>query len=426
MKKKSFTLLKGFEEHPSLNISGSIRAQVLSEANLNLSAEEKLNLVLKLGDIEKNEICWTELQGELKDNPVNRLHPLYLRARQHPHTALCVVIGAICTKGDGSMEQDMSAKFSTDDRLKSSVISAEVEAKASVEKKSLYSFTIPPNTVLAYSCVEISISTCGGLISLHCTYDTFDDQHNASPFQDGNIDFKDGGESSEVDLIPAVHCELKPLVQCENFNEIRKEIEKLFRESSSLGSEKGDKNDIFYLLHILFRHALRYYRKSSSDNFVPLSTLGIYLDQDRQKLPWQSLTSLVGFTIPEDNDNAHAFIVFPSNKNEVVLIKTCLAMFDSILDISDEIKGVLGQLTLDQMKILIKVIELTLNSKNIVLIELVDETQLTDLILKSVFERIGYKLTEDKKSLTYGEVENPVLLNIYILLYTLTYQKDEN
>lgn len=54
-----------------------------------------------------------------------------------------------------------------------SVISVNVDVKGDIESKVVNSFKIPPNTVLAFSCNELSINSAG-LATLHSAVDIND------------------------------------------------------------------------------------------------------------------------------------------------------------------------------------------------------------------------------------------------------------
>lgn len=54
-----------------------------------------------------------------------------------------------------------------------SIVKVDIGTKGGVEKKLAHSFTIPPDTVVAYSCNEFSINE-QGYASLHTAVDRFD------------------------------------------------------------------------------------------------------------------------------------------------------------------------------------------------------------------------------------------------------------
>ena len=53
--------MKSFNELPTLDIGGSIDAKMTESLKLNLKGDEKVKLVMKLGDIEKVEVPWQQL-----------------------------------------------------------------------------------------------------------------------------------------------------------------------------------------------------------------------------------------------------------------------------------------------------------------------------------------------------------------------------
>merc|ERR1740124_1034655 len=82
---------------------------------------------------------------------------------------------SLSTKGDGTLQKEKEMSVSTDVTASSkTVITAEIHAKGSIETTSQHSFTIPPGTVLAYSCVQFSVDQ-NGVIVLHALSDINDD-----------------------------------------------------------------------------------------------------------------------------------------------------------------------------------------------------------------------------------------------------------
>ena len=413
--KNNFILLKDFEELPTLQVSGSVSAKILSEANVQLKAEEKLNVVLKLGDIEKNEVFWKQLSDALVNNPVTRNHPLYLRVKQHPSTSLCVVIGSISTKDDGALEEDKSTSISTDDTLKVnnlSVISAEVHVKASVEKKSVYSFTIPPGTVLAYSCVEFSISQCGNLITLHSMFDTFDDKETRIILAPANTDSEDGGSNADEkeDLIVIIKNEFASLIHCEKFEEIKHEIKVLIFSAS-------DNNNMFQSMHSLLHRADQYLVSKDADNFILMAPFNRLLEDDKE-LPWKQIMTLLGFSVPKDGGNDDAFVVLPGNYDNANLIKSCMGLVDAILDFNQDARKVLPDISFEDINLIMNIIEMQLQNKVIYLKDISDQLTKDSSALKFLKE-CGFLLSGEDQAINFADRDKSSLLDVYIVLYVL-------
>jgi len=171
---KKVTLLESFKDIPTFDVNGSVVAKASEELQFDVSEDTKVELVMKLGDIEKTEVSWQQLHTLLETSSFKYNDQVYKNAKRSGRS-LCVVIESICTKDDSSLSKDITVTGSVDVEADASkfvptAIVPEIHTNGEVERREDKSFVLPPNTVLAYGCVEFSVGE-DGFAKLHSTCD---------------------------------------------------------------------------------------------------------------------------------------------------------------------------------------------------------------------------------------------------------------
>ena len=405
---KEFTLLKQFEELPILNIGGSLSAKIAKECNLDFKANDVLKLVLKLGDIEKNQVSWQKLHKELESKKINVNDEVFLTAKHSPRTSLCVVIESISTKDDGTVKVDKSS-FSTDvdvDTGKTAII-PEIHVKGSVNKIERRSFTIPPGTVLAYSCVEFSVDD-SGIIKLHAICDTLDDEPAPVIAKSNNTYENEDASQFLQEAIGKIKAEFQPLINSDKFIEFKGKLKPLLTDASE--SE-------FRVMNVLLHHANLYIGGNIKDKSILISTLKTMLGNELE-LPWKDVLLHLGFSVPKDASDVSASIEFPTSDTSGTL-QAFMGLIDSIIDLSTNARKILPNITDGHIKIILSVVASQIRNEN---------TSLKNPALQSMIEKdpltltfltdCGFVKSLDANILTYTE-HTRSLLDVYAVLYVL-------
>jgi len=395
---KTNVLLEQFVEKPTFKVRGDIGTKIASELNLDLSGSDDLSLTLNLGNILKTRVNWEMLQEKLQVNSVNMKHRLLKEVEKEQRTTLCVVLESLSTQGEGMFEKDSDEIVSTDDSLPiKSKISVDIHAKGSIESKCVHSFSIPPTTVLAYSCNEISISK-DGYLTLHSTVDSYD---SSTEF----IMLRETDDNS----VDAVKREFIPLLKSEKYEQLKVAF-KLFSETAI--------EDSLQALHFLLSAAQLYLEKKSDEKNFKVSTIQ-HLLSDSGNQSWESLLKTLGFMLPTNFKEENAEIMLPTEDREN-LVKTSIALLDALTDIEEASRKLLSTISSEHIRVMLKIVENELQGKDAKL----KDTQIQNTFIKEPSTRLFLKnvgfvemAADDTELLCYSDKSHSSLLDIFTVLY---------
>jgi len=402
---REFTLLKSYNEFPTLDMGGSISAKATEEFKLDLKGDEKVKLVMKLGDIEKVEVSWQQLHKILEKNVFNCDDQVYKNAKRSGMT-LCVVIESICTKGDGSVEEDSTKSASAEvkgdaSKFVKTAIIPEVHANGSIERKEDKSFILPPNTVLAYGCVELSV-TSNSYAKLHATYDMLD---GASGEMIADAKYANKHEVPAVS-ISRIEAEMHPLMKSSIFGELQKQFKAL------LSAMRNDAE--FRIVEILLHAALSAITDSSEDKSMLVSTLKHYTGSF-VSTPLLDILRSLKFSVSDPTDD-NSPIEFPSADEQGVL-KSCTGLVDSLLDVSVTGLKKLPEISAEHTKLLLNIVQDLLEHKDVDLHSSAIHSMIKDdpHVLHFLTECGFLKLHKEKKLVFTDHHSN--LLDIYAVIF---------
>ena len=396
-------LLEKFVEAPSFKASGDLGTKIASELHLELTGSDHLEISLDLGNIEKTKINWEMLEEQLQKVSVDTTHPLFSDVNQHKRMNLGLVLETIMTQSEASVKEDADRVASTDDGLpiniKKTSISIDVHGKGSVESKRVHSFTLPPKTILAYSCNVFSIVD-NHKIMLHTSVDTLDENAEA-PLNLSNEESKKVADH--------VKAEFKSLLKDEKFDQLKGKFKFIIGNVSK---------ETWQYLHILLSLAELNIENKTSERAINLSEIDPSLEVFEE--PCRSFLQILDFTLPADIHKVNAKVILPKN-DENKLLKQCMGFIDCAEDIDEGALSILQNVTSDELKLLLRVVE--------------NETNRTDTLLKD--ENVKKLLPEDgpagqflKKigfvEITMDDVEmmsytgnRDLLLDAFTVLYVL-------
>ena len=197
-KTKSTVIMEKFSEKPSATMHGNIDKLKIKSVNLNINGYSAMRMTIELGGIIKNERDWGDIQESLKNKTIKLNHPLLKEIDKSSRVTLCVVLESLVAKDGLDLSEDKAIIADVDakeHKSKESNNNSAGTAKGDIGKKVINSFKIPPNTVLAYSCNEISIDFNSGMASLHSAVDINDDLDEQPSFwqnvEPGDLGFFD-------------------------------------------------------------------------------------------------------------------------------------------------------------------------------------------------------------------------------------------
>ena len=343
-------LLEKFVETPSFKASGDLGTKIASELHLELNGSDHLEISLDLGNIEKTKINWEMVEEQLQKVSVDTAHPLFNEVNQHKRMNLGLVLETLMTQGEASVKEDADKMASTDDGLpiniKKTSISVDIHGKGSVESKRVHSFTLPPKTILAYSCNVFSI-TDNHKIMLHTSVDTLDENADA-PL---NMSKEESKKATDH-----VKEEFKSLLKDEKFHQLKEKLKLIIGNVSK---------ETLQYLHILLSSAELTIENKTREQAINLSEVDPSLEVFEE--PCQSFLQVLDFTLPADIHKVNAKVILPEN-DENKLLKQCIGFIDCVEDIDEGALSILQNVTSDDLSLLLRVVE--------------NETNGTDTLLK--------------------------------------------
>ena len=396
-------LLEKFVESPSFKASGDIGTKIASELHLELKGSDHLVISLDLGNIEKTKINWEMLEEQLQKVSVDTAHPLFSEVNQHKRMNLGLVLETLMTQGEASVKEDTDKVASTDDGLpiniKKTSISIDVHGKGSVESKRVHSFTLPPKTILAYSCNVFSISD-NHKIMLHTSVDTLDENAEA-PLHLSKEESKKATDH--------VKEEFKSLLKDEKFNQLKEKFKLIIGSVSK---------ETLQYLHILLSLAELNIENKTSERAVNLAEIDPALEVFEE--PCRSFLQVLDFILPADIHKVNAKVILPKD-DENKLLKQCMGFIDCAEDIDEGTLSILQNLTIDDLNLLLRVVE--------------NETNGTDTLLKDknvkkllpedgpagqFLKNIGFvEITMDDVEMISYTASRDSLLDAFTILYVL-------
>ena len=402
-KMETKVLLEKFVESPSFKASGDIGTKIASELHLELKGSDHLEISLDLGNIEKTKINWEMLEEQLQKVSVDTAHPLFSEVNQHKRMNLGLVLETLMTQSEASVKGDADKIASTDNDLpiniKKTSISVDVHGKGSVESKRVHSFTLPPKTILAYSCNVFSIVD-DHKIMLHTSVDTLDENADAPLVLSKE-------ESKKV--TDHVKEEFKSLLKDEKFDQLKERFKLIFGNVSK---------ETFQHLHILLSIAELNIENKSSGRAIDLSEIDPSLKIFEE--PYQSFLQVLDFTLPTDIHEDNAKIILPKD-DENKLLKQCMGFFDCAEDIDEGALSNLQNVTSDDLKLLLRIVENETNGTDTILQDenikkmLAEEGPAGQFLKKIGFVEITM---DDVQVLSYAANRN-LLLDAFTVLYVL-------
>ena len=402
-KMETKVLLEKFVEAPSFKASGDIGTKIASELHLELNGSDHLEISLDLGNIEKTKINWEMLEEQLQKVSVDTTHPLFSDVNQHKRMNLGLVLETIMTQSEASVKEDADRVASTDDDLpvtiKKTSISVDVHGKGSVESKRVHSFTLPSKTILAYSCNVFSIVD-GHKIMLHTSVDTLDENADAPLILSKEESKKATDHVKE---------EFASLLEDEKFNKLKEKFKLIIGNVSK---------EVFQHLHILLSIAELNIENKTSARSIDLSEIDSSLKIFEE--PYQSFLQVLDFKLPADIHEDNAKIILPK-VDENKLLKQCMGFFDCAEDIDESALVNLQNVTSDDLKLLLRIVENETNGT---------DTFLKDENIKRVLaeegpagqflKKIGFvEITMDDAEVMSYTADRNLLLDTFTVLYVL-------
>lgn len=402
--KREFTLLKQFEDLPTFDIKGSLSGKIAKECNLELKAEDKMTLSLKLGDIEKNEISWQKLDQAMKTNNINVNHHVIRSAKHTSRLSLCVVMESIATKEDGTVQEGKTLDVSSDadvDVGKTTII-PKVHPKGSYDKKLERSFTIPPGTVLGYSCVEFSVSNDGS-IHLHPVCDMLD--HEAAPVILDSEDSVDGLPNVTT-AISKIKAEFQPFFMCKKFGEI---IEKL-----KLLLINGRDNE-FHALDFILHHSILPGDGLEEKDMV--NALNIQLENKISSV-LNDFVDCLGFTLSVGASGLENITIPKITENNNGLLLSAMGLVDSINDLQVSSRQHLPKISCEHLKVILHLVESLLEKKDIAEKDSAIQTMMqNDSSALALLTNCGFLKSSESDKIVYTGGSIASLLDTYAVLY---------
>ena len=402
-KMETKVLLEKFVEAPSFKASGDVGTKIASELHLELNGSDHLVISLDLGNIEKTKINWEMVEEQLQKVSVDTAHPLFSELNQHKRMNLGLVLETLMTQGEASVKEDADKMASTDDGLpiniKKTSISVDVHGKASVESKRVHSFTLPPKTILAYSCNVFSIVD-GHKIMLHTSVDTLDENADAPLIL--------GKEESEK-ATDHVKEEFTSLLKDEKFNQLKEKFKLIIGNVSK---------EVFQHLHVLLSIAELNIDNKTSGRAIDLPEIDPSLKIFEE--PCQSFLQVLDFTLPADIHEDNAKIILPKY-DENKLLKHCMGFFDCAEDISESALANLQNVTSDDLKLLLRIVENETNGTDSFLKdENIKKMLAEDGPAGQFLKKIGFvEITMDDVEVMSYTADRNLLLDAFTVLYVL-------
>ncbi|XP_047132380.1 uncharacterized protein LOC100201064 isoform X1 [Hydra vulgaris] len=393
----NFTLVKDYIENPTLNIKGDVGAKIASELQLEFSASDSVSLNINVGSLQKQEIKWQKLDNALQSSKVNTRHPLLEEIQFLKRTELAVVLESISTCADSTLSGSADLNVTTDDSVSNkSVVVVDVHTKDSIEKKTTHSYTLPSNTVLAFSCNTFSVTEYGG-IDFHAAPDEAD------------FSTKTLLQKTKKDSFDFVKSMLFSFVKSSKFSS----IQQFFK--SIIGSVEQSSLEAIYLLLLAVEG-------SSENNFYLNSCHSALSKTIVENIGlWKPLLLSLNFFIPDDLSLNKASIKFPTNDDDY-LVKGCIGWIDAILDTDKNLRHYLVQFSDEHLKLLLHIVESKILNKEIneeIQINLMfSENQSTKLFLNGI--GFVFETEEEKEVMTYPSEDHQKLLDAFINIYLLS------
>ena len=316
---------------------------------------------------------------------------------------LGLVLETLMTQGEASVKEDADKMASTDDDLpiniKKTSISVDVHGKASVESKRVHSFTLPPKTILAYSCNVFSIVD-GHKIMLHTSVDTLDENADAPLIL---------GKEESKKATDHVKEEFTSLLKDEKFNQLKEKFKLIIGNVSK---------EVFQHLHVLLSIAELNIDNKTSGRAIDLPEIDPSLKIFEE--PCQSFLQVLDFTLPADIHEDNAKIILPKY-DENKLLKHCMGFFDCAEDISESALANLQNVTSDDLKLLLRLVENETNGTDSFLKdENIKKMLAEDGPAGQFLKKIGFvEITMDDVEVMSYTADRNLLLDAFTVLYVL-------
>jgi len=327
-------LAEGYKDTPSFNADGSIGTKIATELDLDLSTTNKFSLKVDFGDISKTDVKWESLERALAISKVNLDHEIFQELKQKKRTSLCIVLESLACKKDGTLDETSDIKGTgsvSGTAPKVSTVSVDVHAKGDVESTTHFAYTIPSNTVIAFSCTKFDVSD-QGILSMHVGVDRVD-----------NIE---ANVALNVDRSAQIKAELAPLMSAKKFPEIKSALLDILKTPQCVEEFLELVSTAYCMIEEKTNFALP--AKDISEKFSNVKG-------------WKTFLELIGFSIPETLEGSK--IEFP-RKDPEKIIHGCWALLEALSDLPDNDINLLLQCKKENKESLLHAISNTMLGKN--------------------------------------------------------------
>ncbi|XP_077997778.1 gasdermin-E-like [Glandiceps talaboti] len=152
--------LTDFNDSSVFEVKGKIGGNIVSEAELELSGDDSVQITAKLGTISKQKVNIPLLQEELLERSLNMDHVFIKEVREKRRNVLGVVVATLSPTKDCSLVTQVIHEG--DEDVSASVLSkVEGEEDLSVVKNKSRTLRVPANTPVAYHICELQITKEG-------------------------------------------------------------------------------------------------------------------------------------------------------------------------------------------------------------------------------------------------------------------------
>lgn len=98
--------MENYESTPSFHISGKIGGKIADEFEVDLSVNETLQVLMKLGKIVKKEISWQNLYDKLNNRKMKVDHPLLKAINKSKRRSLCLISMVVTSGSEMNLDED--------------------------------------------------------------------------------------------------------------------------------------------------------------------------------------------------------------------------------------------------------------------------------------------------------------------------------
>ncbi|KAI8488356.1 sensory perception of sound [Branchiostoma belcheri] len=144
------------------SVKGSVGSKILKEVDLDVSGSGVVAIKANFGKVNKCDVDVPTLMQALDKRFVDFRHDFVKEVRGNPRNVLCIVVGTACTINPSvlSSEEDLEGNQKATISLGTT---ANIDQEGSITNETDKVFDLPPETPLAYNVCEILVKEDGGI-----------------------------------------------------------------------------------------------------------------------------------------------------------------------------------------------------------------------------------------------------------------------